>query len=366
MSYLVVDDLVKLYGHVQAVDHVSFAIEEGTFMSLLGPSGCGKTTTLRCIAGLETPSGGQIRIAGATVYSSGARINVPVHRRELGMVFQNYALWPHMTVFHNIAFPLRLRRMGKRDMQHRVGQLLEMLRLEGLGNRYPSQISGGQQQRVALARALVHDSKLLLFDEPLSNLDAKLREQAIFELKQVHKQLGKTILYVTHNQVEGLAMSDLLAVMNHGVIKQLGHPREVYQNPVDHYVANFVGKVNTAQGVMIGHSEGFCEARVGSLVVRGRYMGDPPARNERVEVFFRPEMTTIAAGDASGPANVWSGKVAAAAFLGDQTEFSVALDGFTVRVSQAGSTSFSEGSTVTVTIDPADVRIVAAKDWGVE
>lgn len=289
MSFLAVKNLVKHYGGVTAVGGVSFDIEEGTFVSLLGPSGCGKTTTLRCIAGLEAPDEGTIRIGEIEVFSATRGLSVPVHNRNLGMVFQNYALWPHMTVFENVAFPLRVQHYSRRDVASRVGKVLEMLGIQDLVARYPSQVSGGQQQRVALARALVHDSQLLLFDEPLSNLDAKLREQAIVELKEVHRTLGKTIVYVTHNQVEALAMSDVMAVMHDGAIRQIGRPREIYERPIDAYVANFVGKVNAVEGSVLNVESGGCRVSIGSMVVCGVPSGLLGiARGDFVDVFSAP------------------------------------------------------------------------------
>ncbi|MEX2533955.1 MAG: ABC transporter ATP-binding protein [Trueperaceae bacterium] len=365
MSYLVVQNLVKRYGGVTAVDGVSYRIEQGSFVSLLGPSGCGKTTTLRCIAGLETPDEGTISVADKVVFSSDANVNVPVHRRKMGVVFQNYALWPHMTVFENVAFPLRVRRYQRTEIARRVHEQLEMLGLQGLERRFPSQLSGGQQQRVALARALVHDSDLLLFDEPLSNLDAKLREQAIFELKKLHKKLGKTIVYVTHNQVEALAMSDVMAVMKEGAIRQMGPPREVYNEPEDQYVATFVGKANAARGRVTTSEDGRVSASVGDVAVEGVAQHDRMFRvGEEVRLFFRPEVTRVHASTEVTGTNAWVAKVDSVAFLGEQTEFELSLGGLAVRAVQLSMSTIREGDLVVISVNPNDVRIVAESQWG--
>lgn len=359
MSFLAVEKLVKRYGAVTAVANVDFEIDEGTFVSLLGPSGCGKTTTLRCIAGLETPDEGTIRIGETEVFSATLGLSVPIHSRKIGMVFQNYALWPHMTVFENIAFPLRVQHYSRADLVDRVGKVLEMLGIQGLERRYPSQISGGQQQRVALARALVHDSQLLLFDEPLSNLDAKLREQAIGELKEVHRTLGKTIVYVTHNQVEALAMSDVMAVMRDGAIRQIGRPREIYERPTDMYVANFVGKVNTAEGTVLNVAPHSCQVSIGGTVVCGVPAGPSNVSSgDQVDVFFRPEVTMLREDVGLGGANAWEGRVESVDYLGDRTEYLVDIGALTVRVNETRPRALAEGDRIAVAVEPEDVRVV--------
>ena len=234
---LEVSDLQKFFeGHdgqqVRAVDGVSISVEEGHMFTLLGPSGCGKTTMLRCIAGLERAHGGEISIGESSVFSHRRRINMPVHERDIGMVFQSYAIWPHMNVFRNVAFPLTVARKRPRapEIERRVMEALKLVQLDQLAGRDSTKLSGGQQQRLALARALVRNPKLLLLDEPLSNLDAKLREQMRFELRRLQRELGVTTLYVTHDQFEALALSDQIAVMRDGHIEQLGTPREIYES----------------------------------------------------------------------------------------------------------------------------------------
>jgi iron(III) transport system ATP-binding protein len=255
---LSVFDLKKSFttegGGVQAVRGVSFQVAEGEFYTLLGPSGCGKTTSLNCIAGLERPDAGEIIIKGQTVYSSRKRVLMPPHRRGIGMVFQSYAIWPHMTVFDNVAFPLVHGRdvMRKTEVEGRVKAALSLVRLEEFAQRPAPFLSGGQQQRIALARALVQEPKLLLLDEPLSNLDAKLREEMRLELRQLVKRLNITTIYVTHDQVEALSMSDRIAILLDGSIVQEGAPREIYGSPKNTFVAGFIGKINFMQARVLG------------------------------------------------------------------------------------------------------------------
>src|SRR3982751_6291243 len=239
---------------VFAVNDVSFDVEDGELFTLLGPSGCGKTTTLRCIAGLEMPDQGEIAIDGRTLFSSERHVRVPANERGLGMVFQSYAIWPHMNVFKNVAFPLqvlpRKQRPGKRDRTERVERALKVVQLDHLAGRQATDLSGGQQQRLALARALVLEPPLLLLDEPLSNLDAKLREEMRFELKRLQRELGITGIYVTHDQVEALAMSNRVAVMRDGQIQQIDAPRVIYEQPASRFVADFIGTSNFIDGTI--------------------------------------------------------------------------------------------------------------------
>jgi ABC-type Fe3+/spermidine/putrescine transport system ATPase subunit len=236
-------NLVKRFGRVTAVDNVSFTVEQGEVLTLLGPSGCGKTTTLRMVAGFEKPDAGEIDIAGRTVYSAARRVAIPPEKRALGMVFQSYAIWPHMTVFENVAYPLTVRRLSRRDITEKVHQTLDLVGLGGFAERSAMALSGGQQQRVALARALVYSPRILLLDEPLSNLDAKLRGQMRIELKRLQERVNVTVLFVTHDQVEAMSLSTRLAVMNHGRVEQVGTPQEVYERPATPYVEDFLGHV---------------------------------------------------------------------------------------------------------------------------
>src|SRR2546427_5732906 len=247
---LEVSGLTKRYSPEVTIGPVSFAVREGEFFSLLGPSGCGKTTTLRCIAGFETPSGGSITLAGQRLDDR------PPHRRDVGLVFQNYALFPHLTVFDNIAFGLRLRKVERAEMERRVARMLELVDLPNLAERYPAQLSGGQQQRVAIARSLVLEPSLLLFDEPLSNLDFKLRIQMRYELRDLQRRLGKTAVYVTHDQSEALALSDRIAVLSEGRIEQVGTPSEIYEQPASAFVADFIGSSNLVTARVRGDGGG--------------------------------------------------------------------------------------------------------------
>src|SRR2546422_67557 len=239
---IALESVSKRFGGIGAVDDVSFPIAEGEFFSLLGPSGCGKTTTLRMIAGFETPDEGRIVVGGEDV------TDMPVHRRDMGMIFQSYALFPHRTVAENVAFGLRMRGLDKAAIKERVTHALRQVALEGYEQRQPQQLSGGQQQRVALARAIVIRPRVLLCDEPLAALDRKLRQSMQFELKQLQQQLGVTLIFVTHDQEEAMTVSDRIAVMNAGRIEQIGSPSEIYNRPRTRFVADFIGEINLFEG----------------------------------------------------------------------------------------------------------------------
>ena len=249
---IVIKSLTKRFGSVVAVNDVSLTIEDGTFLTLLGPSGCGKTTLLRCVAGLEDPDGGEIYIGDKLVFSHAKGISMPPGKRDLGLVFQNYALWPHMKVDKNITFALEIQKMSKEEMQKRVKEALAEVKMEGYEDRYPREMSGGQQQRIALARMLAYRPKVFLMDEPLSNLDARLRMDMRAELKRLHYSSGATTIYVTHDQVEALTMSSCIAVMKEGVIQQVDTPDGIYHCPGNLFVADFIGnpKVNLIDGTV--------------------------------------------------------------------------------------------------------------------
>src|ERR687886_138082 len=262
-NHLVITDLVKRFaGGVLAVDHVSLTIREGQFATLLGPSGCGKTTTLNCIAGLEEPDGGRIAVGEVVLTDVSKRLILPPERRNLGMVFQSYALWPHMTVYDNLAFGLKLKKVPAAEQRRRIAEALELVGLSGLERRYPFQMSGGQQQRVALARAVVAQPRVLLLDEPLSNLDAKVREQARFWLRDFQKRLGITAMYVTHDQAEALAISDMVAVMSAGEVLQFAPPKEIYEQPTSRFVAEFIGQTSFLSGTVVDTSDGLMTVRL--------------------------------------------------------------------------------------------------------
>ena len=248
-----VKDLVVRYGDAAAVNGVSFTVGRGEHVTLLGPSGCGKTTTLRAIAGLEQPAAGAIHVDGQTIYSAAERKNVPAEQRGVSMVFQSYAVWPHMTVFDNVAYGLRVRKQSRADIKANVERALDLVQMRHLAERGASKLSGGQQQRVALARAIAFSPTVVLFDEPLSNLDAKLQAEMRVELRELQRRLDITSVYVTHDQEEALAISDRVIVMNVGVIEQIGTPEEIYNKPRSRFVADFVGSANLIKGKPAGH-----------------------------------------------------------------------------------------------------------------
>jgi iron(III) transport system ATP-binding protein len=291
---VVVRSLTKIYQtrkrrHV-ALDNVDLDVGGGELVVLLGPSGCGKTTLLRCIAGLETPDLGEILINGRLVFSSKKRINLPPEARQLGMVFQSYALWPNMSVFENVAYPLRCGpRLGEADVTRRVRQALHRVGLETQAESYPGQLSGGQQQRVSLARALVADRKLVLFDEPLSNLDAKVRERLRIELLELQRDVGFTGIYVTHDQVEALALAHRIAVMDVGRVAQIGTPNDVYLHPRSRYVAHFVGSANEFVGKIIRINGERCEIATSIGTLSGVRGDETLALGQEVTVIVRPE-----------------------------------------------------------------------------
>ena len=264
-----VRDLVIRYGDTTAVNGVSFTVGRGEHLTLLGPSGCGKTTTLRAIAGLEQPVGGSIRIDGQTMYDADARRNIPTEQRGVSMVFQSYAVWPHMTVFDNVAYGLRVRKQGTSDVKANVERALDLVQMRHLAGRAASKLSGGQQQRVALARAIAFSPTVVLFDEPLSNLDAKLRAEMRVELRELQRRLGITSVYVTHDQEEALAISDRVIVMNVGVIEQIGTPEAIYNRPRSRFVADFVGSANLIKGKYLGDGRFAAEGGVTLKVTAG-------------------------------------------------------------------------------------------------
>ena len=312
-----------------AVRGIALDIPEGAFFTLLGPSGCGKTTTLRCVAGLERPDAGEIAIGGETVFSSSSGIWVAPHDRNIGMVFQSYAIWPHMSVFDNVAFPLHYRRPkpSRAETRDRVMAALALVRLDGLGERPAPNLSGGQQQRLALARALVAEPRILLLDEPLSNLDAKLRDEMRIELREMVRRLNVTTLFVTHEQIEALTMSDMVAVMKDGTVVQQGAPADIYGRPAEAFVADFIGKTNLLRGRVAG--EGVVETAAGVL----RCRLDPAMRvGDAVTIAIRPEHVALSLDAAPGGANVVNGAVESVIYLGNLLECTVKTGAQTLRV----------------------------------
>ncbi|HEX9015462.1 MAG TPA: ABC transporter ATP-binding protein [Chloroflexota bacterium] len=323
--------LCKSFGTTVAADNVDLQVTPGELISLLGPSGCGKTTTLRMIGGFVEPDSGEILIGGDDV------TGVPANKRDCGFVFQSYALFPHMTVFDNVAYGLNLRKVPKSEIKARVHQVVEMLNLSGMEGRYPKQLSGGQQQRVAIARALAISPRLFLLDEPLSNLDAKLRERVRFELRAIQKQTGITTIFVTHDQSEAMVLSDRIAVMNQGRIEQVGTPEEIYFRPRTKFVADFIGQNNFIEGELASSSP---QADTAEVLVGGRRLlatFDQSAKpGQKVIACIRPEFIQILPAGASTPdgeTNLFEGKIILAAFLGSEWRYEVRTDaGFVVKV----------------------------------
>ena len=319
MAEVKIEHVTKRFGEVKAVDDFSAVIGDGEFVSILGPSGCGKTTMLRMIAGFEKGDEGEIHIGEQLVSSPVRRLFVPPEKRSIGMVFQSYAVWPHMTVFDNVAYPLKIKGVDRSQIETRTNAVLELVHLDGYAKRLPSQLSGGQQQRVALARALVGEPKLLLLDEPLSNLDAKLRESMRFEIKELQKKLHVTVIYVTHDQAEAMAMSDRIIVMNKGVIQQIGEPEQIYEEPVNRVIADFIGLVN------------FVDAEVadGSIMAKG--LGIPlPGQAEfagRAVAAIRPEHISLSKGEGG-----LQGRVIHKLYLGDAVDWRIEVNGIMLRV----------------------------------
>ena len=333
-------------GVVEAVRGMSFAVDRGRFYTLLGPSGCGKTSTLRCIAGLETPDAGEIHIGGSIVFSSATRTAVPPHKRDIGMVFQSYAIWPHMSVFDNVAFPLvhGVRKQPKNVVRDKVFRALSLVQLDGLAARPAPLLSGGQQQRVALARAIANEPAVLLLDEPLSNLDAKLREDMRHEIKELVRRLGTTTLYVTHDQLEALSMSDTVGLLRDGTLVQEGAPREVYLRPADPFAANFLGRTNLLEGTV---SSGVVETKWGRLACP---LPAWACEGQAVTLGFRPE--SVAFSERAGE-NVLRGTVSASSFNGETVEYQIDLGtGRLIRAKGQPFVQYDEGQEVFVRVPP--------------
>lgn len=317
MSVITLNHISKNFGNVTVVKEFTQEFKDGEFITLLGPSGCGKTTLLRIIAGFEKPTTGEVKIDGVTVSSDD--VFIPPEKRGIGMVFQSYAVWPHMNVFDNIAYPLKIKKVPKSQVKQKVMEILEVVHLRQYAERMPSQLSGGQQQRVALGRALVAEPKLLLLDEPLSNLDAKLRESMRYEIKEIQKKLGITVVYVTHDQIEAMTMSDRVFVVNRGEIQQVGTPLEIYRHPKNQFVTDFVGKVNFIKGVVLQHQIYLSELEQ-SLSYDGDLKGN-------VVVAVRPENIKIT--QKGGHLN---GILKSQFFLGDVNDCKIVINKTEIRV----------------------------------
>jgi iron(III) transport system ATP-binding protein len=342
-------DLTKYYGSVAAVDNVSLHIEHGMLVCLLGPSGCGKTTTLRLIAGFIEPSGGEIRVGDRTV-SSPAR-TLPPEQRNMSMIFQSYALWPHMTVAENVSYGLRLRKVDRKTLEKKLAAILATTRLETFAGRYPGELSGGQQQRVALARALIVDPETLLLDEPLSNLDANLREEMRFEVRRLHDQYRYTTIYVTHDQSEAMTTADLIAVMNAGRIEQTGTPEEIYDKPRSEFVARFIGSSNIVRGKSLD------DCHITLVGVNMRCSGVRLTRGRAASVSIRQHDIQLSNAPPQNTENVLPAKVMRQVFLGDSRDYMVELaDGTPLRVVTPADKSIPPGSAVWLFLPPERCR----------
>ncbi len=352
MAKLILRSIEKIFDETTAVTAFDLIVGDGEFVTLLGPSGCGKTTTLRMIAGFIRPSAGEIFLGDKPLSTSGTFL--PPEARNMGMVFQSYAVWPHKNVFENIAYPLRLRRVDRARMREQVERALDMVNLGGFGKRFPHQLSGGQQQRVALARALVMEPDVLLLDEPLSNLDAKLRERMRFEIVDLQKRLDITVVYVTHDQAEAMAMSDRVVIMDAGRIQQVGAPEAVYESPRNRFVADFVGVANMLEGRVIGQANGLAQVLVpplANVTVQARYDGALPSGD--ATLIIRPEAVVLRAGDSEGITGVVQQRL----FQGDHVDYQVRVGDAMLRVQAPPTVSFGASETVKVTIEQA--RLVA-------
>lgn len=365
MPSLAVRNLSKSYGGPPVLDDVTFEIAEGELFTLLGPSGCGKTTTLMAIAGFVKPDGGVITRGSTTFFEDERRINLAPERRDLGMVFQSYAVWPHMTVAGNVAFALKLRRLDRETVAEKVTQALDLVELADLGNRYPHELSGGQRQRVALARALAYQPSVLLLDEPFSNLDAQLRARTRSWLRGLQRRLGLTTVFVTHDQDEAMEMSDRILVLDGGRVQQIGAPEAVYQGPANRFVAGFVGSSNVLNGVVSRTRQpSEIEVSIGAhcppLLVSGANGWSPDAM---VSVAIRPEAVRVLGPDhatppVSGTANVFEAQVTSCAFMGDHYRYEVAIGD--VRLVATGAYRVGEGAR-RVAIDPKDCLVMSAE-----
>ena len=357
MPEIFITGLTKSFGHTAVLSDLSLTVHDKEFLTLLGPSGCGKSTTLMSIAGLLRPDRGCITCGDHTFYDGPAGIHRAPEQRNLGIVFQSYAVWPHMTVFDNVAFPLRVRKLRKAEVGRRVGEALELVELAAQSGRYPHELSGGQQQRVALARALVYSPAVLLLDEPFSNLDAKLRERTRAWLRALQRSLGLTTIFVTHDQHEALAMSDRVLVMDNGVAQQTGTPEDIYRRPSNRFVADFVGQCNFLTGTIVGAAGG------GSLTVTLRGVPQPltitterqSAPGERVTLALRPERIHLVEPTARTPVVAADATVADESFLGDCYHYRLVIGDTEVL---ARSSSRVVDTTVQVWIDPRHLTIV--------
>ncbi len=368
MSNLRLVNIVKKYGKVVAIDNLNLEVKEGELVTLLGPSGCGKTTTLRTITGFLIPDSGDI-------YINDRRITeIPPEKRGIGLVFQNYALWPHMTVFQNLAFGLQMRKVAKEEIKKRVKQYLEMVGLSGYEDRYPRELSGGQQQRVALARALVLQPDILLLDEPLSNLDALLRERMRFEIARIHKESGVTTVYVTHDQTEAMVISDRIVILNKGKIMQEGKPRDIYEKPANKFVASFMGNTSFIEGQVMEIRGKYTVIQTeDGLVIYG--VGRNVNRGDRAVIAIRPENVKFVSSDDHSmgkvgresfqdtgklkSANVFPVKIERESYVGEVIDYQLKIGKWSVRAKSPVAEKIETGESARVYLDPDKMPILA-------
>ncbi|RKX42610.1 MAG: ABC transporter ATP-binding protein [Thermotogae bacterium] len=344
-------------GQVQALNGITLTTPTNRILTLLGPSGCGKTTLLRCIAGLEVPDSGEIQIGETTVFSSASKVFVPPNKRGISMVFQSYAIWPHMTVFDNVAYPLQVQKRPKEEIKQRVQKTLALVQLEGFEHRSATKLSGGQQQRVALARALIAEPKVVLFDEPLSNLDAKLREQTRRELRNFLSELGISAVYVTHDRIEALTISDVVAVMKDGQIVEIGKPKELYFSARNKFVVDFIGGANFLEAKVVGYLNGLVQVRspIGTIICEESAAPEP---GRCVTVYIRPEAFEIIDSPSERKYNVFRGVVERVLFAGEWYESDIRVGNSVLSVRLLPSVSVAEGEEIILHAAPARCRIV--------
>jgi iron(III) transport system ATP-binding protein len=351
MAFIEIAEIGKHFGAFRALTDINLTIAEREFVTFLGPSGCGKTTMLRTLAGFFVPDHGTIHVGGQLMSSPDAA--VPPEQRRMGMVFQNYAVWPHMSVFDNVAFGLRIAKVPRPEISERVARVLDAVGLQGLEQRHPGQLSGGQLQRVALARSLVVEPSILLLDEPLSNLDAKLRERMRTEIKTLQRRTGITFIYVTHDQAEAMALSDRIVVFNKGAVQQVGTPREVYDRPANLFVADFMGVVNKLTGTIVGKDGDRAHVRVGRQVIAAQ-TSDALNGASEVTVAIRPEAIGFGKPASGAASNILKGVVVESAFLGNIVDHHVDVDGALVRVQGDRHHSYAPGDPIELSVPVAE------------
>jgi iron(III) transport system ATP-binding protein len=362
-----IESLEKYFGEdkerVHVLKGVSLSIPEGSLYTFLGPSGCGKTTTLRCVAGLERPDGGRISIGGHTVFAFGERVYVPTNKRPIGMVFQSYAIWPHMTVAENVSYPLTIQRRPRAEIKQRVSEVLKVVGLDGLEDRPAPKLSGGQQQRVAFARALINEPKVMLLDEPLSNLDARLRVQMRSEIKSLQRRTSITTIFVTHDQAEALAISDQIAVMHGGKLIEVGAPHQLYARPTRRFTATFLGLTNLIEGKVV-ELDG--DSKPGKIQTKKGLLSFIPApglkKDQAAVISIRPENIPLHKEKPQGLENVLEGTIKEAIFMGDAYQCKVAVGDDLLAVHTHPFNAVSPGEKVYLYLDPGSCNGLPADD----